>query len=225
MRLVVLADVHSNLHALRTVLEDIEPKGADWIVCAGDIVGYGAFPNECCEIVSKSTRAAVCGNHDLSALSEDIGLMNPYAAAAVLWTSRRLKDRSRSFLSSLRPGWSAELSGRKVFMFHGSPEDVNEYVYEEYLDKSILERQNADMVILGHTHVPFAARIGSGVVINPGSVGQPRDGDPRASYAVIELPSLAAQIIRKEYDIDSAANAIEEQGLPEILSRRLYVGR
>lgn len=225
MRLVVLADVHSNLHALRTVLEDIEAKGADWIICAGDIVGYGAFPNECCEIVSKSTRAAVCGNHDLSALSEDIELMNPYAAAAVLWTSRRLRDSSRSFLSSLRPGWSAELSDRKVVMFHGSPEDVNEYVYEEYLDKSILERQNANMVILGHTHVPFVARLGSGVVINPGSVGQPRDGDPRASYAVIELPSLAAQIIRKEYDIDSAAKAIEEQGLPEILSRRLYVGR
>jgi putative phosphoesterase len=225
MRLVVLADVHSNLHALRTVLEDVEAKGADMIICAGDIVGYGAFPNECCEIVSKSTRAAVCGNHDLSALSEDIEFMNPYAAAAVLWTSKRLRDSSRSFLSSLRTGWSAELSGRKVVMFHGSPEDVNEYIYEEYLDKSILERQSADMVILGHTHVPFVARLGSGVVVNPGSVGQPRDGDPRASYAVIELPSLAAHIIRREYDIDSAARAIKEQGLPEILSRRLSVGR
>jgi putative phosphoesterase len=192
MRLAVVSDIHSNLHALKAVRESIEREGADMVVCAGDIVGYGAFPNECCGIVRDLARFAVLGNHEIAALPEGAR----FAAGPVTTAA-----------------------------FHGSPESVDEYIYEDDVGEHLFDRLEESVLILGHTHVPFARRVLEKMVVNPGAVGQPRDGDPRASYAVLDTPRMSFRVRRVEYDIEGAAEAILSAGLPPILAHRLFEGR
>ena len=226
MRLAILSDIHSNIHALKTVATGLKGRGgADVIVCAGDTVGYGAFPNECCKTISAISKPTVLGNHDLAALARDTSSMNPYAAKAVLWTSSRLDDYSRRWLHSLRTEARFEVAGLEVAMYHGSVESCTEYVFEEDATESMLTRARCGLLILGHTHVPYVRRFPSGLIVNPGSVGQPRDGDPRASLAILDTDSQECEILRLDYDVDKAATAIESAGLPRFLADRLSVGR
>lgn len=224
--MAILSDIHSNIHALRTVEADLKGRGSvDVIVCAGDIVGYGAFPNECCRAMRGTSRQTVLGNHDLAVLDRDTSFMNPHAAEAVLWTSSRLDDDSTRWLRSLRTEVRFGLSGLEVAMYHGSVESCTEYVFEEDATESMLKRARCDLLILGHTHVPYAKKFPSGLIVNPGSVGQPRDGDPRASYAILDTDSSECEILKLDYDIDKAADAIESAGLPRFLADRLFLGR
>jgi len=224
MRLAVIADIHSNLHALESALEVIGQEQLDGVLCAGDIVGYGAFPNECCALVRNRCSASILGNHDRSALSRDIDRMNPYAAAAALWTADALTPDSKGFLSSLGESHRREVGGIRISMFHGSPSDPDEYVYEDIVDDRILRDGDGDIVIMAHTHVPYVWKDTNGLVVNPGSVGQPRDRDPRGSIAILDLSSLSCEIRRFEYPIDEAAEAILSAGLPHVLADRLRIG-
>jgi predicted phosphodiesterase len=151
--------------------------------------------------------------------------MNPYASEAALWTSKKLNASSRKFLGSLRTVRKFVSDGVSVAMYHGSPRDANEYVFEEDLDERIIATETADMIVLGHTHIPFAKKMGKQLVVNPGAVGQPRDGDRRASYAVLDTTAQECAVKRLEYDIDSAATAIEAAGLPGALADRLFDGK
>lgn len=225
MRLAVMADIHSNLHALKAAAELIHARRPDIIACAGDVVGYGAFPDECCSMVERMCGACVAGNHDRAAVSRDPSGMNPFAAAAVLWTAGRLGDRSRAFLSSLAPSSRFDAAGRRVSVFHGSPYDPDEYVYEEAVTEGMLRSCGSDIVVMGHTHVPYARRLGGVLAVNPGSVGQPRDGDPRGSFAVIDTGLMECEVVRFRYPVEEAAEAIVSAGLPRILADRLAVGR
>lgn len=225
MRLALIADVHSNLHALESVSEDIAEHSVDRVICAGDVVGYGAFPNECCSKVERLCSLCIAGNHDRAAVSKDTARMNPYAAAAALWTSGKLGDSERRFLSELEPDARSEAEGRSVAVFHGSPTDPNEYVYEDSAGEQMLEETGCELLVLGHTHVPFARRYGTGLVVNPGSVGQPRDGDPRGCFAVVDTRQLSCEIRRFEYAVEEAGDAIVSAGLPRILAERLLIGR
>jgi len=224
MRLAVIADIHSNLHALEATLAAIERERLDGVLCAGDIVGYGAFPNECCDLIRDRCSISILGNHDRSALNRNIDRMNPYAAAAALWTADVLEGDSKEFLSSLKESHRAETGGVAVSMFHGSPSDPDEYVYEDMVDERILHTGNGDVVIMAHTHVPFVWNGPNGMVVNPGSVGQPRDRDPRGSMAILDLNSRSCEIRRFEYPIDEAAEAIISAGLPHALADRLRIG-
>ncbi|MGQ9588091.1 MAG: metallophosphoesterase family protein, partial [Thermoplasmata archaeon] len=146
MKLAIIADVHSNLHALEAITKAIEDSIPDKVVCAGDIVGYGAFPNECCDEVNELADHIVQGNHDLSALTGDTVWMNPYAAAASDWTSREMSTKTRSFLGSLKTGERFEVRDLKVSMFHGSPTSVEEYVYEEDSSEAMLSAAACDLL-------------------------------------------------------------------------------
>ncbi|MCU0860318.1 MAG: metallophosphatase family protein [Thermoplasmata archaeon] len=225
MRVAAIADVHSNIHALRAVLHEIGNASIDRIVFAGDLVGYGAFPNECFAEVRRTASHSVRGNHDTSALSRDTTGMNPHAAEAALWTSREMDADTSSFLSSLCESSRFEFGGRSFAMFHGSPRDPVEYVFEEDLGNGAVDCISEDFLVLGHTHVPFVRKVGTVTVVNPGSVGQPRDGDPRASFAVVDTTSSQVRIVRKSYDVDEAAAAILGRGLPRALAERLLAGR
>lgn len=225
MRLAVLADVHSNLHALRVASEMIRERGPDMVICAGDIVGYGAFPDECCSEVERLCALSIAGNHDRSAVSGDFSGMNPFATAAMLWTVRRLGDGAKEFLASLEAASRFDAGGLRAAVFHGSPDDPDEYVYEADVGEETLGRSGGDIVVMGHTHVPYVKRVGGGLVLNPGSVGQPRDGDPRGSFAVVDTGDLACEIVRFSYPVEAAAEAILSSGLPRILAERLAVGR
>ena len=226
MRAGIIADIHSNLPALEAVLETIERLDVDSILCAGDVVGYGAHPNECCARIRSLGVQSIAGNHDRAAITRAVSGLNPYAAAAAIWTGENLDNDSRAFLSELPPSLRIDSGeGRAMAIHHGSDLNPHEYVYEEDVDPGILERCSCEVVILGHTHVPFSTRLPSGIVTNPGSVGQPRDGDPRASLAVLDTESLRCEIHRIEYDIDEEAEGIRSAGLPEVLAKRLYIGR
>ncbi|UCE80808.1 MAG: metallophosphoesterase family protein [Methanobacteriota archaeon] len=222
----MVADIHSNIHALRAVFEALDTLGVDDIVCAGDVVGYGAHPDACCADIRRRYVRSVAGNHDRAALTKDISMLNPYAAAAAIWTHDNLDEDSREFLTSLPTRLDIDIGNEvKAAVFHGSDRDPDEYVYEQAVDGTILERCPREFVVFGHTHVPFAVALPSGKVINPGSVGQPRDGDPRASFAILSSEPIRCEIHRVEYDIGEASEAILKAGLPAVLAQRLSIGR
>ena len=225
MIVALLSDIHSNLHALEVVLESIEEYSAELTLCAGDIVGYGAYPNECCVAVEDSGVVSVSGNHDIAALTSRTEGMNTYASAAALWTAEHLDERSVRTLSSLPASIQTEVGGVDVSVYHGSDSDPDEYVHEEEADEGIIARAGSRVVVLGHTHTPFIRRFGRGIVVNPGSVGQPRDGDPRASFAVLDTTDLSCEVQRTAYDVEAASEAILSAGLPLMLAQRLSVGR
>ena len=226
MKLAIISDVHSNIHALEVVLEYIDGISPDMVLCLGDTVGYCAHPNECCRRVRRVAERSVAGNHDRAAVSQDVHNMNPYAAAAAIWTANQLEEEVRVYLSSLPASESFDDGeGCIVGAFHGSDTDPDEYVYEEMVNGDILERCAADAIFLGHTHVPYRRSFATGVVGNPGSIGQPRDGDPRASFATFDTRSGQFEIFRVEYDTEAASQAILRAGLPMVLASRLAVGK
>jgi putative phosphoesterase len=224
VRLAIISDIHSNLPALQVVLEQIEKEGVDRILCAGDIVGYGPFPNEVIERLMKIELTTILGNHDRAVLSRDSSNMNIQAQDAVWWTIENLKQEGQDYLARLSPKESFSWNGLSIAIFHGSPRSDDEYIPEESADDELLELAKSDFLVLGHTHVPFVRSLDIGTVVNPGSIGQPRDGDPRASFAIYDHRLRRFEVKRLAYDIDAVAEAMRASGLPSFLSMRLYSG-
>jgi putative phosphoesterase len=224
MRIAVISDIHSNLPALEAVKEEIERSRAEKVVCAGDVVGYGGSPNECCRIVAGLARNACLGNHDLAALRRDPSGMNPYAARAVIWTAETLDEASRRYLKTLGKSSLFEDDGVAFAVHHGSLRSIWEYLYEEDINEGMLNEAGVHVLVLGHTHIPYVMTYADGLVMNPGSVGQPRDGDPRASLAILDTRPLRCEIRRVEYDIEEATESIRTAGLPDMLAERLRLG-
>ena len=225
MKLAIVADIHSNLQALKAVMSETEKAGVDQMICAGDIVGYGANPNECSHIVEEVIAHAVLGNHEIAALTNDTTRMNPHAAAASRWTASALEEGSRKFLRSLEIESRFEADDTRVAMFHGSVGNAIDYVFEDEINEDLVRNSGSDLLILGHTHMPYVKDFGSMMAINPGSVGQPRDGDPRASFAVLDTDRRSCTVRRVGYDIGGASDAILAAGLPRLLADRLFLGR
>jgi putative phosphoesterase len=228
-RMAFISDVHSNMEALEAVLDEI---GDLKVYCLGDIVGYGASPNEVVRTLQEIGATCVIGNHDHASIHGDISEFTSSAAIAATWTSRQLSQDSLEFLGSLPREIHTTLGGKRLYMAHGSPDDtmweyVTPFSHSELFDY-YLERAKADVIALGHTHVPFLWRSSEsdGIVFNPGSVGQPRDGDNRASYAImaVEGDNVEVEHRRVKYDIERAAKKIIESGLPPTLASRLLSG-
>ncbi len=221
MEIAVISDIHGNLIAFKEVLKSIGNKK---IFCCGDLVGYYPFANEVIEIVKKRKIISVLGNHDYAVVTGDTSWFNPIAAFAIEWTRKRIKKENLEFLRNLPLVYKNDF-----YMVHGSPRNkLEEYVFPDYSDellKYFLKLANREILILGHTHVPFVKKFDSEIVFNPGSVGQPRDFDPRASYAILDIEKREVEIIRVDYDIDAVADAVEREGLPSRLGQRLYFGR
>ncbi len=216
----VLSDIHSNLPALKAVLEHMEGEyGRMHIVIAGDMVGYGPYPNETLELLRKQDIYAIRGNHDrvVSGLGDGAHFRKK-ALETDMWTRKVISEENRNFLKGLPRALVLYIGGHGIGVFHGSPAEEDRYIKpgdasEEILDDA-MEYGTIDILILGHTHLPFTKRLKNGMVMNPGSVGQPRDGDPRASYAVVNPESETVEIHRVEYDIESIRARIKE--IPEI---------
>jgi predicted phosphodiesterase len=150
--------------------------------------------------------------------------MNQIAGEAARWTARELNDRSRSYLSALPARTHITIGGKLAGLYHGSPRDDSEYIFEEEADPELLRLSGTRMLILGHTHIPFVKQAKEGTIVNPGSVGQPRDGDPRACYMIYDSTKDDFVIRRVEYEIDAVVNAISKAGLPKDLGERLRHG-
>lgn len=228
MKVAVISDIHANLPALEAVLEEIESRNIDKILCAGDVVGYYPYPNEVIELLEQRQIECVKGNHDEKVLGETDARFNRYAERAADWTTRNLTDDSMNFLESLLTRMEKEISGKEIVMVHGSPRnETEEYIQERMVDDKFIYEffdNPPDVLILGNTHVPFVKRSSDTLVLNPGSVGQPRDGNAKASYAVLDLETQEAQIERVRYPIDEVASKTEEE-LPAKLAERLRKGK
>lgn len=236
----VISDIHGNLEGLEAVLADV-PEEVERVYCLGDVIGYGANPNECCDVVRERDMPTITGNHDLAVidLDTDLDWFNPVAAAAVLWTREHLTDENAEFLRS-RPRMMQ--TGEALFV-HGSVRDPDEYIIDgvtaaENLAVLKSEYPNVRLCFFGHTHVKAVAPSPNGAaaetdaldlgsdgpyLVNPGSVGQPRDGDTFASYVLVEGTNVTYRFV--EYDIERAQAKIREAGLPGTLADRLAVGR
>jgi diadenosine tetraphosphatase ApaH/serine/threonine PP2A family protein phosphatase len=240
MRVAVISDVHANEEALDVVLQEIDAWAPDAVWCLGDVVGYGPAPNRCCELVSERADLCLIGNHDLVALGTlDVEDFNEEAAAAALWTRAALEERWRAYLSGLE----SSASVREAELFHASPRDpVWEYVLSAEAAYFSLLTTKAPLVLVGHSHVALAIGLedadlhgglqpaGSEIeldgrwLINPGSVGQPRDGDPRAAWLELDTDQRLARFHRVAYPIERTQARMREYGLPESLAARLAHG-
>lgn len=245
MRYLILSDIHANWEALDAVLR--EARGAyEQVVCCGDLVGYGADPNRVVEWARRNCAAVVRGNHDKAAVGlEDLEWFNPVARSAALWTERALSAENLSYLRSLPQG-PVRLEPFQIL--HGSPVDEDEYLISAMAAAELAEYFEASVSFFGHTHlqgifvleerrvgwvekpsveedrVRQAIEDGRTYVINPGSVGQPRDDDPRAAYALYAPEERAVELRRVRYPLEIAQAKILRAGLPPVLAERLARG-
>lgn len=244
MKVAVISDIHANLQALEAVLSEVDREDHDEIWCLGDAVGYGANPNEVVEILAERCSLMLIGNHDLAALNEiEITSFSVNAAESALWTRRNLTPETIAILEAIE---GASATRESIALAHASPRDpVWEYVIDTVVAEDNLEFQTERIGLIGHSHIALfftrpdemsrisAAPAPAGTVIslargqwlvNPGSVGQPRDGDPRAAWLVLDTGSMKAEYRRTDYPVEAAADAIREADLPPALAERLFAG-
>jgi predicted phosphodiesterase len=238
----VLSDVHGNLPALEAVLADADAAGAERVWCLGDLVGYGAQPDECVQLASERCDVCLAGNHDLGVLgSIDISDFSPHAAVAARWTREHASRSTLDFLGGL----SSSDESQAVGLYHASPRDpIWEYVLSGSQAADCMDAMGPRVGAIGHTHVALRFTRGadgmegeavaggtrhdvsaSDWLVNPGSVGQPRDGDPRAGWLLLDVEQWTAEWRRVDYPVAKAAAAIEAAGLPINLGERLYLGQ
>ncbi|MBI4335220.1 MAG: metallophosphoesterase family protein [Candidatus Omnitrophica bacterium] len=242
MRYAVFSDIHSNLEAYNAVLEAIRREGADSCWCCGDIVGYGADPNACIDITRELNPRIVAGNHDLGAAGlTDISNFSQNAGIAVLWTREALSADSELFLKAM-----PLRHDNRVTLVHASPNRPEEFEYIFDLSgawRSFAAMEKVDICFIGHTHAPCifvrdsegyvgyipwtrtTTETGKKYIVNVGSVGQPRDGDPRAAYCVYDADSGIIELKRVRYDVEKTKEKIIRAGLPGVLAERLSLGK
>jgi diadenosine tetraphosphatase ApaH/serine/threonine PP2A family protein phosphatase len=239
----VISDIHANLPALESVLGAIDGAGAEEIWCLGDVVGYGAEPNECGALVGERCALCLVGNHDLAVLGAlDISSFSEAAAIAVSWTRENISEPTLELLRGMEPAGERE----RIALFHASPRDpVWEYVLSLEQADANLDVQPERVALIGHSHAALyfsraeaegevhgaqagddaLLQLGQGRwLLNPGSVGQPRDGDPRAAWLELDTEDQTARFHRVPYDIERAAASIVAAGLPRRLAERLQSG-
>jgi len=219
MRIGLLSDIHANRVALEAVLDDMPT--VDRLLCAGDVVGYNPWPAACVKVLRERDVPTVMGNHDRMVASERNFGANGMAQAGVTHAREHLDAEERRWIESL-PRERVACDGR-VKVVHDHPRHQDHYTYPREFSADLLGDE--EVLVLGHTHVQGYRAFEAGLVVNPGSVGQPRDGDPRAAYAVLDMEEKTIKERRVEYDIEAVISAVEAAGLPESTGTRLRDGR
>jgi putative phosphoesterase len=222
-RVAVITDIHGNLPALEAALEAIDELGVDATYCGGDLVGYGPHPNEVCRLIEERGIPTIYGNYDYAIARnlEDCGCAyrDPHdrelGQLSVAWTLEHTDQRSKDFMRALPFDERFDLGDQRVRLVHGSPRKVNEYLFEDKPARTferIAAGAACDVLVFGHTHKPWIGQHGGVLFVNCGSVGKPKDGDPRAAFAL--LTPDGATIERVEYDAASVADEVAAAGLP-----------
>lgn len=222
MKIGIIADIHSNIYGLQAVLQELE--NIDTILCAGDIVGYYTFVNEVFDELRKRNIKCILGNHDAYLLGRlDLLSFNPSARASLLFTRDNIAKNNLDYLENIgKAHLDIEIDGLKISIRHGSPwNELEEYIYPDYLKFERFQQIEADLVILGHTHWPMIKRVGKVMVLNPGSCGQPRDYNPQASYAIFDTKTRDVIIKRIEYDVNKVCRGIQQKSLDKELIKIL----
>lgn len=238
-KITIFGDIHANLPALEAVFADMETRQLDNLYCLGDLVGYGVWPNEVVAAIRERGIPTIMGNYDqgVGIDSADCGCAyrTPEAQAlgerSIAWSNAHTSAENKAYLRGLVASIPVQLGGLKVLLVHGSPRKVNEYLYEDRPEagmERLLDAAGVDVLVCGHTHLPYHRVLGSGRhVINAGSVGKPKDNDPRAGYITLaaEGRELSVEFIRVPYDVEKAAQAIEATDMPDEFAEMLRQGK
>ena len=256
MKIALFSDIHANLPALEAFFKDVETRNADAIYCLGDLVGYNVWPNEVIDEIRKRSIPAIAGNYDfgIGRASDDCGCAyktdeeKAMGKVSISYTNEIIKDEQRAYLRTLpahiRLEFQLNNDPLNVLLVHGSPRKVNEYLFEDRDEKSlmrIMEQAEADIMCFGHTHKPYHRILPAAVTkdvhyrhaINIGSVGKPKDDDPRGSYVLLTInenssvkdkDSIKVELIRFAYDVEKAAKAVEDSPLPNAYADMLRNG-
>ncbi|MCF8012322.1 MAG: metallophosphatase family protein [Clostridiales bacterium] len=230
MKIAVFSDIHGNIHALEEVIKSINSQKPDLILCLGDLVGYGAFPGKVVETIIKNNILTVMGNYDDTIANQRVACGCDFkndkeqelGIKSIQWTTENTSKENKEFLRSLPGCIKKEISSFKIMFVHGSPRSLNEYLYEDTPYSEILkimDEAGINVLVCGHTHLPYHRKIetAAGIyhIINAGSTGKPKHGDPQAVYALIEAgKNIKVDFIKVPYDHESAAKAVEKAGLP-----------
>lgn len=238
MKAAVISDIHGNIKALTAVLEDLKKRGIRDVYCAGDLVGYAPFPNEVIDLIRAEKIPTVMGNYD-----DGVGFDRPECGCAypdprsrelgqlsIDWTKKMVTGENKKFLQTLPARLELKLDDFKVMIVHGSPRKINEYLFADKPEqtlKRVVEQSGADVLVCGHTHQPFHKIWGAKHLVNAGSMGKPKHGDPHAVYAILsaEQNKLAVDFVKVAYDVESVATAIEQSDLPNEFAVMLREGR
>jgi putative phosphoesterase len=233
-QIVVITDIHANLPALEATLARVAELGADAVYCGGDLVGYGPHPDEVCRLIEQQAIPAIYGNYDyaIGRDLEDCGCayVDPHdreiGQLSIDWTLAHTSDESKAFMRELPFDLGFELGGERIRLVHGSPRKVNEYLFEDKPARTferIAALADCDVLAFGHTHKPWVHEYGGVLFVNCGAVGKPKDGDPRASFAVLREGegAIEVSIERVAYDALAVAREMREVGLPGELADKL----
>jgi putative phosphoesterase len=237
-KITIFGDIHANLPALEAVWQDMEERGLDNRYCLGDLVGYGTYPNEVVEKIRELKIPTLMGNYDqgVGNSSDDCGCAYRDAFSKALgdrsiaWSNEHTSPENKAFLHQLPFSFPLRLGKFQVLLVHGSPRKINEYLYEDRPDSSferLMDASGADILVCGHTHIPYHRILPSGRhVINAGSVGKPKDNDPRACYIVLDVDdkNVSVQFTRVAYDVEKTAQAIETSQMPDEYAEMLRTG-
>ncbi|MHB8125525.1 MAG: metallophosphoesterase family protein [Desulfitobacteriaceae bacterium] len=237
MRIAVISDIHANILALKAVLSDIEQQHVDVIYCAGDLVGYGPYPNEVINLIKNKNIPTVMGNYDdgigyqrficgcdyIDAQAEALG------HESITWTKRHTSEENKEFLRNLPKEIRFKVTDKRILIVHGSPNRLNEYITEEIpIDyaSELIALSGTDILICGHTHIPFTMVLKDKLLVNVGSVGKSKNGDPQAVYARISFARNVTVDFRKvSYDYEATAKAIEDSELPNEFAEVIRKGK
>jgi putative phosphoesterase len=237
MRIAIFSDIHGNKHALEAVLRDIDAQRPDRVYCLGDLVGYGAFPNEVIEAVRGRGIPTILGNYD-----DGVGFDRDECGCAyttpesrrlgdesLFWTRDHVTAQNKEYLRSLLPNIRFEAGGKQFLLVHGSPRKMNEYLYEDRPPANlerIARSAEADVLVFGHTHLPYSKEVAGVLLVNDGSVGKPKDGDVRAGYVMFDIDGgVRVEFRRVGYDVAAAAAAVRASGLPAHFAELLETAR
>ena len=237
IKIAVFSDVHSNILALLKVLKDIEDQKVDKTYCLGDLVGYGPSPNQVIDTIRHHKIPTVMGNYDegVGFSKGDCGCAyvteeeNRNGKRSIDWTTEQVTQDNKEFLTELQRKIEFKIDEQRFLLVHGSPRRINEYLFEERQDDSmrrILEGRDIDVLMCGHTHKPYHRVIDETHIINDGSVGKPKDGDPRSCYTVIETgKKLKVEFRRLEYNVKAVVEDVVNMGLPRAFADALLTGK
>lgn len=226
-KVAILSDIHANIPALEAVWNDLTKQRVDEVYHLGDLVGYNPYPAEAIQFVRENRIPGLVGNYDMAVAGDEPDPVSTYlkpsispaGRAAYEWTAERVSAEDRAFLLSLPHRIDLTLNGRRATLVHGSPDSIREYLLPDVPEdrfNELFDSSRFDIMLCGHTHIPMIRRFNGGVVINPGSVGKPKDGDPRASYLILHCNGdVEPELRRVDYPVADVADMIRKCGLPE----------
>ena len=235
MKIAVFSDIHGNIEALKQVMDDIKREDIDKIYCLGDLVGYGPYPNEVIELIKENEIETVMGNYDqgVGFNLDDCGCAyktkekQKLGDKSLEWTKEKVSDENKKYLKTLKENIKFEVAGKKVLLVHGSPRKINQYLFFNHPEKSIkrmMDQYDADIMVCGHTHIPYVKKIDDKIIINDGSVGKQKPYNKmqekystEAKYVIIEIKenNVNTELRSIRYDYEKTAKAINESELPD----------